>query len=237
MPIVFSTGCIRGVLRMAYELQQAAARPSAAETIGALIGDDGGRSHPYIACHIFSRGREAGRDLADAVHFIANLHGRQPGVIDLAREKSASDGARAWLDAASQGFAEERLYLTQVVVAAGPLPSTPGQAQSEAAVAGQRHALEMLARSDRNGCALGAAMALVLDWRSIRAVIDAAAQRFGVALTPPALPSPRRTMALADAAESVGVERAMVFGAQQLLVQHRGLWGLLEARAEARIGT
>ena len=80
-------------------------------------------------------------------------------------------------------------------------------------------------------------MALVLDWRSIRAVIDAAAQRFGVALTPPALPSQRRTMALADAAESVGVERAMVFGAQQLLVQHRGLWGLLEARAEARIGT
>ena len=66
---------------MAYELQQAAARPSAAETIGALIGDDGGRSHPYIACHIFSRGREAGRDLADAVHFVANLHGRQPGVL------------------------------------------------------------------------------------------------------------------------------------------------------------
>jgi hypothetical protein len=26
----------------------------------------------------------------------------------------------------------------------------------------------------------------------------------------------------------------MVFGAQQLLVQHRGLWDLLEARSEAR---
>ncbi len=95
----------------------------------------------------------------------------------------------------------------------------------------------MLARSDRNGCALGAAMALALDWRAARAVIDAAAQRFGVPLTPPALPSPRQTLALADAADSPGVERAMVFGAQQLLVQHRGLWSLLEARSEARFGS
>ena len=222
---------------MAYELQQVAARPGAAETIGALLGDEGGKSHPYIACHIFARGREAGRDLADAVHFIANLHGRQPSLIDLARAKPAGEDARAWLDAASQGFAEERAYLMRIVVAAGPLPSTPGQAESEAAVAGQRHALEMLARSDRNGCAIGAAMALVLDWRAARAVIDAAAQRFGVALTPPALPSPRQTMALIGAAESSSVERAMVFGAQQLLVQQRGLWDLLEARAGARIGT
>lgn len=222
---------------MAYELQQAAARPRAVETIGALLGDEGGKSHPYIACHIFARGREAGRNLADAVHFIANLHCRQPGIVDLAREKAAGEDVRAWLDAASQGFAQERAYLMRIVVAAGPLPSTPGQAESEAAVSGQRHALEMLARSDRNGCALGAAMALVLDWRAARAVIDAAAQRFGVALTPPALPSPRQAMALIDAAGTPALERAILFGAQQLLVQHRGLWDLLEARAEARVGT
>jgi hypothetical protein len=29
-------------------------------------------------------------------------------------------------------------------------------------------------------------------------------------------------------------ERAMQFGAQQLLLQHRGLWDLLEARRDAR---
>ena len=29
-------------------------------------------------------------------------------------------------------------------------------------------------------------------------------------------------------------ERAMAFGARQLLAQHRGLWDLLEARASAR---
>ena len=86
-PVVFGV-----LLRMAYGTLQEAARPRAAETIGALLGDEGGRSHPYIACNIFARGREAARDLADAVHFIADLHGRHPGMIDLAREKPPSDG-------------------------------------------------------------------------------------------------------------------------------------------------
>ena len=94
----------------------------------------------------------------------------------------------------------------------------------------------MLAGSDRNGCALGAALALVLDWRAVRAVIDAAAQRFSVALIPPALPSPRQTQAVIESPESPAAQRAMMFGAQQLLVQHRGLWDLLESRASARVG-
>ncbi|MBD3783838.1 MAG: MFS transporter [Micrococcales bacterium] len=102
-------------------------------------------------------------------------------------------------------------------------------------LAGQRHALEMLARSERRGCALGAAAALVLDWRAIRNVVDAAAQRFGVTLTPPALPSMRQTMGMMQTIDSPAVERAMLFGAQQLLIQHRGLWDLLEARSGARV--
>lgn len=221
---------------MAYNVQREAARASAAETIGALLGADGGKSHPYISSQIFARGREAARDLADAVHLLSSLHGRHPGVIDLARIKPAEDDARGWLDAAAEGFAAERAYLMRVVVAAGPLPSTPGQAETEAAVAGQRHAIEMLAGSERNGCALGAAIALVLDWRAARAVIDAAAQRFSVPLTPPSLPSTRQTLAIAEGVVSPGVERALVFGAQQLIVQHRGLWDLLEARSGARLG-
>jgi hypothetical protein len=44
-------------------------------------------------------------------------------------------------------------------------------------------------------------------------------------------------MALIEAAGTPAIERAILFGAQQLLVQHRGLWDLLEARAEARVGT
>jgi len=222
---------------MVYQFRPETARPGVAETISALLSSDGGKGHPYFSTRIFIRSRETGRDLADALHFITNLHGRSPGVLDLAAERPAPAAVRSWLDAAMQGFIEERNYLTRIVVAAGPLPSTPGQAESEAAASAQRHAVEMLARSDREGCALGAAMALLLDWRAIRAVVDAAAQRFGVALLPPALPSPRQTLALAGEAATAGVERAMVFGAHQLLLQHHGLWNMLEARAEARIGT
>lgn len=220
---------------MAYVNQQEAARPSAAETVNALLCGDGAKNHPYIACHIFARGREAARDLADAVHLVSSLHGSAHGIIEQARAKTVPEAAREWLDAAAESFAAERAYLMRTVVAAGPLPSTPGQAECEAAVAGQRHALDMLARSDRTGCALGAAIALVLDWRAIRTVIDAAAQRFSVPLTPPALPSARRTLtAVTDAVAEAPIDRAMMFGAQQLLVQHRGLWSLLEARSEAR---
>jgi len=44
-------------------------------------------------------------------------------------------------------------------------------------------------------------------------------------------------MAVVEDAGPPALERAIMFGVQQLLVQHRGLWDLLEARAEARIGT
>jgi len=220
---------------MAYQLHKEAARPGAAEAVGALLAADGGKTHPYIASAIFARGREAARDLADAVHLISSLHGGHPGVVDLAQQRPPEETVRAWLDAAAEGFAEERAYLMRTVVAAGPLPSTPGHAGCETAVAGQRHALEMLARSERKGCALGAAAALVLDWRAIRTVVDAAAQRFGVTLTPPALPSMRQTLGVLELIESPAAERAIVFGAQQLLIQHRGLWDLLEARSGARV--
>lgn len=211
---------------------------SAADIIASLLAADGGASHPYIACHVFAGGRDAARNLADAVHYLCHLHGDHPGIVDLAWEHCRFNPASDWLDRASASFAEERAYLTRVVVAAGPMPSTPGQAESNAAVSGQRHALEMLARSERVGCAIGAAMALSLDWRAVRTVIDAAAQRFGVPLTPPSMPSSREALAVAAAtAGAPAVERAMVFGAQQLFIQHRGLWDLLEARQIARVGT
>lgn len=217
---------------------EAAEPRSAADTLASLLAMDGGTNHPYFSTHIFAGGRDAARNLADAVHYLCHLHGDYPGIIDLAWEKCAFPPATEWLDRAAASFAEERTYFTRVVVAAGPMPSTPGQAESNAAVTGQRRALEMLARSERAGCAIGAALAIALDWHAVRKVIDATAQRFGVPLTPPSLPSSRETLAVAAATLGTpGIERALVFGAQQLLVQHRGLWDLLEARQIARIGT
>lgn len=208
----------------------------AADMLVVLARTDGSGSHPFVVSRELLDGREAARNLADAVHYLSVLHGRHPGVIDYAAARTSHEAARDWLAEAADGFARERTALTALVVAAGPLPSTPGQAESEAAVLQQRHALEMLARSDRNGTALGAAFALVLDWRAIRSVLDSAAARLGIHLPAMILPSETDTRVVAIAvAEAGSVERALGFGAQQILAQHRGLWDLLEARRIARI--
>lgn len=206
-----------------------------ADNLVAMSLVDGSASHPYFASAALRSGPDCARNLADAVHLLSALHGRHPGVIDFAAEKTMLDAPRGWLTAAAEAFAVERAYLTRLVVAAGPLPSTPGQAETEAVVIAQRHALEMLARSDRTGCALGAAFALVLDWTAIRAVLDVAAERFGVDRPTPLLPDEmeNRTVTMA-VAHSAAIERAIGFGSQQILVQHRGLWDLLEARKAAR---
>jgi len=201
--------------------------------IAALIDADGSAAHPFPPRLMDPRG--PARDLADAVHLIGMLHARFPGLVELARNNAAHPEAAAWLEQAAGAFANERAYLTRLMSAAGPLPSTPGQAESDAAVAGQCHALDMLAKSDRAGCATGGAMALVLDWIEVRRVLDVAADRFGAAVVPMMLPDIDVTAAaVANFAPSPPLERALAFGAQQVMAQQRGLWTLLEARASAR---
>ncbi|WP_375398308.1 DUF6975 family protein [uncultured Sphingomonas sp.] len=199
----------------------------------ALVDADGGERHDFVAA---MRARQAATsDLADTVHLLCALHGRHPGLIDHAAAHCRDERIASWLRDAAATFAGERAFLARLTAAAGPIPSTPGQAECEAAVAVQRHALDMLAQSDRNGTAVGAVFALLLDWRAIRGVLDAAATRAG--LMPPPMPLPdveeiARAATLAPPPPSV--ERAMCFGAQQLLAQHRALWDLAEARHCAR---
>jgi hypothetical protein len=198
--------------------------------------EQGSASHPYATSESLHQGPQASRNLADLIHFVCMLHGRYPGVIDHAASRVVEADARAWLARASHIFAGERAYLARLAVAAGPVPSTPGAGDSDAAVLGQRHAIEMLAQSERNGCAVGAAMAVIVDWVAIRAALDSAARRFGVEV--PVFPAdPAEVAAVADSfASSPAVHRALFFGAQQILVQHYGLWDLLEARQQARAG-
>lgn len=206
-----------------------------AARIGALVAREGSAAHRYLADPAIGRGGAWGADLADAVHLICALHGRVPGLLDIAAEQPASAPVRAWAARAAEGFARERGLLTRLVVAAGPRPSTPGQAKSEAAVLGQRRALETLARSERSGVAIGAAIALALDWRGARGLLALAAERLGVEPPLLALPDERECLETARlAAASPAAERALLFGADQLLAQHRALWDLLEARRAAR---
>lgn len=206
-----------------------------ADLLDALVASEGTGAHPHVKSGALSSGADAMRNLADAVHFLCLLHGRHPGVIDGAARKAVDTPARRWLDEAAQGFAQERAFLSKIAAAAGPVPSTPGQDQCEAAVAAQCRALDMLAESDRHGCAIGAAIALTLDWRTIRVLLDISAQRLDLSPQRCALPDLRDTARLAaSVAESPATERAMSFGAQQLIAQHSGLWDLLAARAAAR---
>ena len=82
-----------------------------------------------------------------------------PGLIELALQRCPKGEAKDWLDHAAEAFERERLYLVRLTSAVGPLPSTPGAAETETSLVAARHALETLAQSERKGCALGAATA------------------------------------------------------------------------------
>jgi hypothetical protein len=215
-----------------------AGRAPVGALLDACIASHGSAANAYFASDELLRGPDAARNLADAVHFLCILHGRHPGVVDHAAARSAEPEARPWVERCAEAFAVERQYLTRLAVAAGPVPGTPGGGASEAAVVGQRAALVTLASSERRGCALGAALGLAADWARIRLVLDAAAHRLGVEPPPSKLPSAAELRSVAAAPAAGGsFQRALLFGTEQILVQHQGLWALLEARALARRGS
>lgn len=208
---------------------------SAAETQLARVDAQGCVKHPHRLALVGANGPSANRDLSDCIHLFCSLYGRYPGLIELALNNCPAGAVRDWLREASDGYERERLYLVRLTAAVGPLPSTPGAAETEAALVGQRHAIETLARSERRGCALGAATALMADWPSVREVMDRAADRIG-------MPKPAMTLPQVDSiirvinggTDGPASERALAFGGEQLLLQNRGLFDLLEARAAAR---
>jgi hypothetical protein len=220
---------------MASASLETAGAPQTGALLMERLAEHGSAAHSYPGSDRLLRAPTTGRDLADLIHYLCVLHGRYPGLVDHAAARVVEPDARAWLTDATYAFAGERAYLARLAVSAGPVPSTPGAGGTDAAVLGQRHAMETLALSERRGCALGAAMALALDWAAIRTCLDSAAARFGV--DSPAYPAadPEIIVGLADHyAAAPQVQRALLFGAQQILVQHHGLWDLLEARQQAR---
>ena len=208
---------------------------SAAKAQLTRVAGEGCARHPHLNSLLEATGPHSGRDLADAVHLLCSLHGRYPGLIEIALQRSPSGEAQSWLGHASESFERERLYLVRLTSAVGPMPSTPGAAETESSLVAARHALETLALSERNGCALGAATALVGDWWPIRRLLDRAASRVGLEAPAPSLPDEASVIGVIErGTESPANSRALAFGGEQLLLQHRALFDLLEARAEAR---
>ena len=208
---------------------------SVAQAQLARVAGEGSSRHSHLNALLDSAGPHAGRDLSDSVHLLCNLHGRYPGMIQVALERCPAGRAHTWLSHAAESFERERLYLVRLTAAVGPLPSTPGAAETESSLVAARHAIETLALSERKGCALGAATALVGDWWPIRRLLDRAAARVGTEAPAPSLPDEASVISvIEEASDSPASERALAFGGQQMLLQHRALFDLLEARAEAR---
>lgn len=209
---------------------------SVAEAHLARVAGGGCARHRHLNALLEASGVHCARDLADAVHLLCSIHGRHPSLVELAHAHAAEGDAREWLARAAEAFERERLYLVRLTSAVGPVPSTPGAAETEASLSAQRNALEILATSERRGCALGAAAALIGDWWPIRRLLDRAAARAGLESPPPALPDEASVVAvIGTACDTPASERALAFGSEQLLLQHRGLLDLLEARASARL--
>ena len=208
-------------------------RPTAvADTFLRVAERDGSIAHPYLC--LLADGSASLRDLSDAIHGLCAVHGDIPSVIDIARDRLIQHETVNWLDSAAEAFAGEREYLARLTAAAGPVPSTAGQAETETALTAIRSALETLGGSERCGCATGAVAALMLDWSVIRRMLDVAANRFGTASPSLALPSRSATVAAIEVGGTPGCARAMAFGANQVFAHHRGLWDLLAARRDAR---
>jgi hypothetical protein len=208
---------------------------SVAEAQLARVAGDGTARHPHLNALLEASGPYAASDLADAVHLLCSVHGRHPGLIEIALQRCPPGAAREWLDHAAESFERERLYLVRLTSAVGPLPSTPGSAETEASLVAARHALETLASSERKGCALGAATTLVGDWWPVRRLLDRAATRVGLECPAPSLPDEASVVGvIGRASDTSASERALAFGGEQLLLQHRALFDLLEARAAAR---
>lgn len=209
---------------------------SVAEAHLARVAEEGSARHGHIASLLEGSGPDAARDLADAVHLLCSLHGRHPGLIEIAFNRSAGP-EQEWLAQAAEAFERERLFLVQLTASVGPMPSTPGAAETEAGLLTQRNALEILAGSERRGCALGAACALVGDWWPVRHLLDRAASRVGIEGPATSLPDEPSVVEIIErCSDTPASARALAFGSDQLLLQHRRLFDLLEARAEAREG-
>lgn len=208
---------------------------SVAEAQLARVAGVGCARHPHLNALLESSGPHASRDLADAVHLLCSLHGRYPGLVEIALQRCTDEQSRSWLDRAAEAFERERLYLVRLTSAVGPLPSTPAAAETETSLVAARHALETLATSERKGCALGAATALIGDWWPIRRVLDRASARVSLECPAPSLPDEGSIIEVIHrASDTVASERALAFGGEQILLQHRALFDLLEARASAR---
>jgi len=175
-----------------------------------------------------------GGDVADMAHYLCLLHGRYPGLMDNLADRMVASEDSFYIELAERFTAERRL-LTDLTVAAGPVGRLVGEDQSMTVVEQLRVAIDLLARSDREGCALGAAAALLIEWKHARPALDAIARRLSVKTTDIDLDDYITRMYERIASHpKERQQRAIIFGINQLTHQHEQFWLLLNNRCAAR---
>lgn len=173
--------------------------------------------------------------VADIAHYLCVAHGKHPGIIEHAMSKIIDDCSREWLVKAADGFTRERIYLTELTVAAGPITRIIGQDETDMLIVNQSKHYKMLASSDRKGCPIGAAAAFIIDWHHIRQLMDLMALYLNITIPSNSLPSDNETVLMINEyAISENITRAVNFGADQILSQQRAFWNLIRARATSR---
>jgi hypothetical protein len=70
----------------------------------ARVAGDGSARHPHLLALLDGTGPHSGRDIADAVHLLCSLHGRYPGLVELALQRCPKGPVREWLSRASDSF-------------------------------------------------------------------------------------------------------------------------------------
>lgn len=200
-----------------------------------LVHDEGTAAHPHVR-QLIELGRHIPREIAaDTLHFLSLLHGRKPSIFEIVFTGHHAGAGAEWIKDVSACFTSDRTLLAQLVVAAGPPPSLSRQMQTEEVAGAMRRALLTLARSDREGCALGTANALARDWPATEKLIQALSKALGIDTVIRHYRWPDQAAldaALLRVANQPFVERAINFGARTLISQNRAFWDLLEARAQ-----
>lgn len=173
---------------------------------------------------------------ADIAHFLNIAFGRYPGIVDHAASTINDAAPRAWLDQSVAGFAAERAFLNRMTVAAGPIHRQIGQERISATLDALARSMDMLATSERAGCAAGAAIAFVMDWQETRPLLEHIALSLSLEVPVQSLPDTASSLALVDLlSANPSIRRAMAFGSQQMLAQQRGLWRIIEVRHQSML--
>ncbi len=227
------TGQLQQTLRAALAVSDS--RAFAAAIIGALRdGGAGGRHLSALADGAVERPLQA---VADTAHFLVILHGQLPSVLEIAGA-GAQEPAASWLRLGCEAFDADRRWIARLAAMTGGALDLQGLTSAEQIVRDQRDAMLTLAGSNRTGCAIGAAVTLMIDWQTIRVQLPMAAQRLGYdrsALAGAPWPLGMALESLASVAEDIRARRAIEFGAVQVASLHAQLFDLLEARHAARL--